>query len=212
MIDFVDVAGMVEHLKVPNVRIKDMNQNLLYQIENENPGATILQLKEIENKFSSYGRLIVQLCTTANVKQGWKNGYEYTVFFSGLSSQQQQPTPTQAPTFAGGVPGFGIAEIIKLSIENATLKMQIDNGGKNSLPEIPVSYLGLLEAFGISKPGAPGLAGGVNSLSVSGTNTEIENANKQIEELESLMSQVLKVHDIEKILKVLQTDHFSTIS
>lgn len=207
MIDFDDIEKMIEHLGVCNVRVKDLNGNLLYSIEEENPAISIIKFKDLKTKFQSYGRLNVQLCSESNVKQGWKNGYEYTVFFSS------QPAPTNQPTgnvsaSDSGLSGFTVADIVNLKVDNAILKMQLDNGNsKNSLPEIPASYLGILQAFGLgSGVGGSALAGNAATgarLTLNTTEKEQEEINNKLTQVENLLSSILTKVDIEKIILVL---------
>jgi hypothetical protein len=206
MIDFDDVEKMIEHLGVCNVRVKDLNGNLLYTIEEENPAISIIKFKDLKTKFSSYGRLLVQLCSESNVKQGWKNGYEYTVFFSSQpasAQQQQQPTAN-----ASGLGGFSVADIVSLKVDNAILKMQLEQGNnKNTLPEIPASYLGVLQAFGLVSGGnSSALAGNAATgakLTLNTTEKEQEEINNKLTQVENLLSSILTKVDIEKVILVL---------
>lgn len=207
MIEYNDLESMVEQLKVGNFRFRDMSENLLYQYENDNPALTIQHIKEVKPKFSTYGRILVQLCSNSHVAQGWKNGFNYTVYFDALKGQQQQPMQQQQPIQNfGSVPGFDIAKIIQLSIENATLKMQLDNqNNKNTLPEIPMSYLGLLESFGLSKPATGSALAGqqpATKLTMQHAAGENPDLDSKLTEYEKLCIDIVGKVDIEKLLKV----------
>ena len=207
MINFDDVPDMMDHLKVSNFRVKDQAGNLLFQIESDSINQAKGEFIKVKDKFSQYGRIQVQLCNDSNVAQGWKNGYLYTVFFSVNPAQVQQPVQQPAAIGAGGFPGFGLAEIIRMSTENAILKFQIENKQEsNSLPEIPVSYLNVLQGLGMMGSGSsPGLSGSheKSRLTLDVTGEEKTILDEKLTQLESLMGSVLQKVDIEKIIRIM---------
>jgi hypothetical protein len=209
MINFDDLPDMMDHLKVSNFRIKDQAGNLLFQIESDSINQAKGEFIKVKDKFLQYGRIQVQLCNDSNVAQGWKNGYLYNVFFSANQSGQSQPVQQPAAIGGGGFPGFGLAEIIKMTTENAIMKFQIENKSDKSgftFPEIPVSYVSVLQGLGMMAPGsAPGLSGSheKSKLTLDVTGDEKTILDQKLNQLESLIGDVLQVVDIEKIIRIM---------
>jgi hypothetical protein len=208
MISFDTISEMLTLNKCSNFRITDVQGAMLFESLNETPEAAQSALDEAKKMLSGYPRINVSIATKGQAAQGWKNAFQYkNVFFSAPA--QQQPVQ-QGLGFLGGAGMPGIMEYFQLKMDYALLQMKMEakaNKKEKGLPEIPASYLPILQAMGLNLAPASGLAGGEqprHALTQEMTAEEKTAVEGKIEEVEKLVVSILEKADIEKVIKVLK--------
>lgn len=210
MIDFDKIPDMIAHLKTTCFRVRDISENLVFESEEASPDGSIEAFKNLKATLQNYNRLKIQLCSDSNVKQGWKNGFNYVVYISSPASGAATPQQPQNNNGFPNIPGFGLMEFFDLKLQNELLKIKLEKKAEKKervLPEIPASYLPILQAMGINMGAQPGLAGAEpqrHTLTAEMTGEEKAVVDQKLTEIENTVGSLLGKADIDKVLKVLK--------
>lgn len=208
MIDVEKIPDMITKNKVTHVRLYDYNGMLLHELSGDDPGKCADQFEVDVVDFSGYGKIKVKCATEGQFNQSWKNCFEYIVHLGSAPSGRKEETG-----LSGVIPaGYVSKDYMNLAIQLEALKLQIAaKNDKNALPELPLSWVPVLQGLGMIPEGTthtPGIAGGETippntKHSVHMTPEEEKDLEKKIEKMNNLMGAIVNKVPIETCIIML---------
>lgn len=154
--NFEEAITLIEEQNILHVKVQDFNKNRILTIGESTPIEVQKKLESYKNALSAYGK-VTFICATEKIyNSSWRDAAHWSVTFSGMNMQQQQPLQG---INTGLIPNGYVSQTeATLRAEFEALKMRMDYdkkvleleskiGKKVDTPDQFLKYLPMLGFF-----------------------------------------------------------------